>query len=165
MLVMITKVWDQVWCFWCQCESVLAILVMITKVWLCAGDDNESMELSRMRRQSHALGGVEGASSTPTVTELTYRRAHVSLSLHILELTYRWADISPSSHIAEITYRGTHISQSILHILSFTRISCGSHSMLLTHRETRFGIWKKIYMIWWRSKHQAEILRKDEKVP
>ena len=43
-----------------------------------AGD--ESMEKRGMRRQLDGMGGVGGASSTPTVAELTYRGAHIARS-------------------------------------------------------------------------------------
>ena len=47
-----------------------------------AGD--ESMEKRGMRRQLDGMGGVGGASSTPTVAELTYRGAHIARSSHIV---------------------------------------------------------------------------------
>ena len=48
-----------------------------------AGDENESMERGGMRRQLDGMGGVGGASSTPTVAELTYRGAHIARSSYI----------------------------------------------------------------------------------
>ena len=52
-------------------------------VEIAAGDENESMEKRGMRRQLDGMGGVGGASSTPTVAELTYRGAHIARSSYV----------------------------------------------------------------------------------
>ena len=86
MLMMTTKVWRWVgWCFWCQCESVAA---MITKVWSLVGC---------------------GASPMPWVASRAPVQPQQSRSSHVSELTCLGAHISRSSYIAELTYH--HIGE------------------------------------------------------
>ena len=63
-----------------------------------AGDENESMEKRGMRRQLDGMGGVGGASSTPTVAELTYRGAHIARSSYHCIVAHV---IYPPSHEAQ----------------------------------------------------------------